>query len=143
MKSVLVILLVVLIVACNSTSNGIAPTDSSYKTVVPETPFINAESYVGTLPCADCEGIDVSLQLNKDSSYNMSSVYKGSSRIDSSNNSFKDTGSWSMKGNDTLYLSGKNHSVKYIKTDTALIQLDGNGNRITGSLANMFILHKK
>ena len=142
MKSVLLILLVILIVSCNSTSNGIASTDSAYKTVVPQTPVINAENYVGTLPCADCEGIDVSLQLNKDSGYIMNSVYKGS-RIDSSNNSFKDTGTWSMKGNDTLYLSNSNHSMKYIKTDTALIQLDGDGNRITGPLANMFILHKK
>ena len=50
------------IASCNSNKNGIASTDSSYKTVVPKTPVINAENYVGTLPCADCEGIDVSLQ---------------------------------------------------------------------------------
>jgi uncharacterized lipoprotein NlpE involved in copper resistance len=131
-----------LIVACNSASDGIASTDSAFKTVVPQTPFINAENYVGTLPCADCEGIDVSLQLNKDSGYIMNSVYKGS-RLDSSNNSFKDTGSWSLHGTDTVYLSAKGNSVKYIKTDSTLTQLDGNGNIITGPLANMFILHKK
>jgi uncharacterized lipoprotein NlpE involved in copper resistance len=138
MKWICNILFFALGLACNSTSDGIASTDSAYKTVVPETPYTNSENYVGSLPCADCEGIDVSLQLNKDSSYIMNSVYK-----DSSNNSVKDIGTWSMKGKDTLYLSNDNHSLIYIKTDTGLIQLDGNGNRITGSLANMYVLHKK
>jgi uncharacterized lipoprotein NlpE involved in copper resistance len=141
MKWICNILFIALIVACNSTSDGIASTDSAYKTVVPATPIINSENYVGTLPCADCESIDVSLQVNKDSSYVMNSVYKGS-RIDSSSNSVKDIGTWSIKG-DTLFLSTNNHSIMYIKTDTALIQLDGNGNRITGTSANMYILHKK
>ena len=142
MKLICNILFIALGIACNSTPDGIASTDSSYKTVVPETPYTNSENYVGTLPCADCEGIDVSLQLNKDSSYITNYVYKGS-RIDSSSNSVKDIGTWSMKGKDTLYLSNDNHSIIYIKTDTELIQLDGNGNRITGSLANMYVLHKK
>src|SRR5690348_9723803 len=107
MRFVILILLIVLITSCNSSSDGIASTDSSFKTVVPETPVIIAENYVGTLPCADCEGIAVSLQLNKDSSYIMNSVYKGS-RVDSSNNSFKDTGRWSMNANDTLILFSTN-----------------------------------
>lgn len=141
MKIISVIFLIALIASCNSNKNGIASTDSAYKTVVPETPFINAENYVGTLPCADCEGIDVSLQLNHDSTYIMNSVYKGS-RVDSSNNHFADTGKWSLQ-NDTLFLSTKNHLLKYIKTDSALIQLDGEGKRITGALAEKFILHKK
>jgi len=129
--------------ACNSSPEGVAATDSAFKTVVPKTAMINAEEYVGTLPCADCEGIDVSLQLNKnDETYIMSSVYKGS-RVDSSNSSFKDTGTWNMHGTDTLILLNKTSSVKYIKTDSTLTQLDGDGNVITGPLANMFILHKK
>jgi uncharacterized lipoprotein NlpE involved in copper resistance len=143
MKTTLLALFIILLAACNSSSTGIAATDSAFKTVVPQTAMIDAEEYTGTLPCADCEGIDVSLQLNKnDNSYIMTSVYKGS-RVDSSNNSFKDTGTWSVQANDTLYLTSKGQSVKYIKTDTALIQLDGNGKKITGPLANNFILHKK
>ncbi len=143
MRTLFVIFLIGLLSACNSSSDGVAATDSAFKTVVPETIIIDAEEYVGRLPCADCEGIDVSLQLNKnDNSYIMNSVYKGS-RVDSSNNSFKDTGTWRMGGADTLILSNKNNPVKYIKTDSTLTQLDGDGNVITGPLANMFILHKK
>lgn len=141
MKIVSVIFIIALLAACNSTTGEIAPTDSAFKTVVPQTPFINAEEYVGTMPCADCEGIDVSLQLNKNSSYVMNYVYKGN-HDDSSSSSFKDTGTWSMHGSDTLYLSGKNQT-KYIKTNSTLTQLDGDGKVITGNSASMFVLHKK
>ena len=143
MKLISIIFLIALIVSCNSNKNGIASTDSSYKTVVPETALIDAENYVGTLPCADCEGIDVSLQLNKDSSFVMNSFYKGT-RGDSADNHLKEIGSWSLHGADTLYLINTNsHLTKYIKTDSTLTQLNGDGKIITGNVASMFILRKK
>lgn len=143
MELICTILFLGLMTACNSSSDNIISTDSNYKTVVPQTSVINAKNYAGTLPCADCEGIDVSLQLSSDSSYLMNSVYKGS-RVNSANNHLKETGKWSMHGTDTLYLSNvNNHSTKYIKTNITLTQLDGDGNVITGPLAAMFVLHKK
>jgi copper homeostasis protein (lipoprotein) len=140
MKKTCAILSIGFMTSCNSASNKIASTDSMLKAVAPGTSA--AAVYAGTLPCGDCEGIDVSLQLNSDSSYFMNSVYKGS-RVDSNRNSFKDTGTWTMHGVDTLILSQKRNAIKYIKTDSTLTQLDGNGNIITGPLADMFILHKK
>ncbi len=143
MKIVYMICLSALLAACDSSSSPIASTDSAYKTVVPNTPVIDAEKYVGTLPCADCEGIDVSLQLNKDSDYILNYVYKGNN-VDSTNSGYKDTGNWSIHGNDTLYLtSSKGGVTKYIKSGTDLVQLDGTGARITGPLADNYILHKK
>ena len=142
MKIFYTIFLTGTVAACNSKPYGIASTDSSHKTVVPETALADTQNYAGTLPCGDCEGIDVSLQLNKDSSYIMNSVYKGS-RVDNNHNSFKDTGTWNMHGTDTLILLQKRSTTKYIKTDSTLTQLDGDGNRITGQLAGYFILHKK
>ena len=143
MKLISTIFLIALIVSCNSNKNGIASTDSSYKTVVPQTPVLSAENYIGSLPCADCEGIDVSLQLNSDSTFIMNSVYKGS-RVDSANNHYNMMGLWRLHNPDTLYLTDANrHLTKYIKTDTALIQLDDDGKIITGPLASMFVLHKK
>ncbi len=139
----LIFLLLIIFTSCNSNKNGIASTDSAFKTVVPQTALVNAENYVGTLPCADCEGIDVSLQLNNDSSFIMDSFYKGT-RGDSTNNHLKETGTWSIHTDDTLYLvNEKQHITKYIKTDSILTQLDGDGKIITGNLAAMFILHKK
>ena len=136
-------LLLIIFTSCSSNENGIASTDSSYKTEVSKTPVVNAENYAGMLPCADCEDIAVSLQLNRDSTFIMNSVYKGS-RVDSLNNHFNEMGSWRLHEPDTLYLVDANrHLTKYIKTDTALIQLDGDGKIITGPLASMFVLHKK
>ncbi|MFT4154926.1 copper resistance protein NlpE [Parafilimonas sp.] len=143
MKKPCFILSASLLAACGSGSDQVAAGGSAFKTEVPKELMTNAEEYTGSLPCADCEGIDVSLQLNKNgNSYIMTSVYRGS-RVDSSNNTFKDTGTWNIHGADTLYLTSEGNSVKYIKSDTALIQLDGSGNRITGPLADKFILHKK
>ena len=143
MKFFCLILFLTLMAACNSSQDNIASTDSSYKTVIPEVPIVNSENYVGTLPCADCEGVDVSLQLNKDSSYILNSFYKGS-RGDSTNNHSKETGAWSIHKADTLYIiNTNNRSTKYIKTDSTLTQLDGEGKVITGHLASMFVLHKK
>ena len=140
MKVIWTILPIGFIASCNSASTKIASADSGLRAVAPE--MSETAVYAGTLPCGDCEGIDVSLQLNPDASYFMNSVYKGS-RVDSNRNSFKDTGTWTMHGADTLILSQRRIAVKYIKTDSTLTQLDGNSNIITGPLADMFILHKK
>jgi uncharacterized lipoprotein NlpE involved in copper resistance len=141
MKILYSILLLFVITSCDSNPSPIAANDSAFKTEVPKTPVIKAENYVGTLPCADCEGIDVTLQLKNDSSYIMNSVYKGS-KVDSSNNHVVDNGTWS-EYNDTIYLSTKGNITKYLKSGSALTQLDNNGNVITGPLADNFILHKK
>ena len=141
MKILFSILIISFIVSCDSNPSPIAANDSAFKTEVPRTPVIKAENYVGTLPCADCEGIDVSLQLKADSNYIMNSVYKGS-RVDSSNNHIVDNGTWSING-DTLILLTKENSTKYIKSGSTLTQLDGNGKIITGPLASDFVLHKK
>ena len=127
--------------SCDSNPSPIAANDSAFKTEVPRTPVIDAENYTGTLPCADCEGIDITLQLKKDSSYIMNSVYKGSS-VDSSNSHIVDNGTWS-EHNDTVYLLTKGNTTKYIKSGSTLTQLDGNGQRITGPTSDAFVLHKK
>mgnify|MGYP001007259216 CR=1 FL=1 len=142
MKKYIIISTLTLLAACggnseNSNDNAASNADNT------STNTSTTETYTGTLPCADCEGIDVSLELNPDSNYVMTSVYKGS-RVDSSNNSFKDSGVWKIYGADTVCLIGKDSSMlTYIKTDSTLTQLDGDKKVITGDIANMFILHKK
>lgn len=142
MKIIYAVIFLVLINACNADSNGSTAGDSTPQTMVLHTPEIISQTYTGTLPCADCVGIDVSLQLNSDSGYVMNSFYKGG-KADSSNNPLKETGIWRLSEKETLYLVTGNHTTKYLKTDSTLTQLDGDGNVITGSLAPMFVLPKK
>lgn len=141
MKQLFFLIAIVSFTACNSDNAGSASSDSATKTGSLMTPVTTAEHYSGTIPCADCEGIDVSIQLNSDSTFIINSVYKGS-RVDSLNNKYKLIGLWRMYG-DTLNLTDANGvHTKYIKTDTALIQLGNDGKLITGPLASMYVLHK-
>jgi len=105
-------------------------------TVAP--PLVMA-SYSGVLPCADCEALEVTLTLNSDSSYRKRSLYMGRTSKGAGSNEFTDTGKWVMNG-DTLLLDSKNAPGKYIKSDSGLVQLDMKGKRITGRLADKYVL---
>lgn len=97
--------------------------------------------YRGLLPCADCEGILMELELNTDLTYELSYQYQGaSSEVIKEKGNFK----WNNSGSK-ITLIGKDQEVnrKYQVGENQLFSLDGDGNRITGELADMFILRKK
>jgi uncharacterized lipoprotein NlpE involved in copper resistance len=94
-------------------------------------------SYSGTLPCADCESQEVTLSLMSDSSYRKRTLYI--QRNVGAGVDLTDTGKWVMKG-DTLLLDIKNAPGQYIKSDSGLVQLDRKGKRITGKLADKYVL---
>lgn len=106
--------------------------DSAMKT--PAAPMVLAV-YSGKLPCADCMEIAVTLDLFSDSSFRKTNVYMGKSAQQVS-----DTGKWMLHG-DTLHLAGS-ESVRYIKNDSGLVQLDQSGKRITGKLAGKYVLRR-
>ncbi len=91
-------------------------------------------SYTGSLPCADCDAQNVSIDLLSDSSYRKKTLYMGKAGKE-----IVDTGKWVMKG-DTLLLDVKNAPGTYIKSDSGLVQLDMKGKRITGKLADKYVL---
>lgn len=92
--------------------------------------------YRGILPCADCEGIQKTIYLNKDQSYRVKSQY-----LSKSDTTFDYSGkfTWNDKGN-TVILDKNNES--YFVGENTLTQLDQDGNKITGSLANNYMLSK-
>jgi heat shock protein HslJ len=95
--------------------------------------------YTGTLPCADCEGIATTITLNKDLTYKISTVYKGKSfKI------YEDAGkfTWNEAGSIVQLEGITNAPNRYLVGENQLIQLDMDGNRITGSLADKYILLK-
>ncbi|WP_276480117.1 copper resistance protein NlpE [Paraflavitalea pollutisoli] len=103
-------------------------------------PLISAV-YSGVLPCADCEGQEVILTLMSDSSYRKRTLYAGKKASGPGSNEFTDTGKWVMQG-DTLVLDIKNAPGRYVKEPESLIQLDQKGQRITGKLADKYVLKK-
>ncbi|TPV34765.1 META domain-containing protein [Paucihalobacter ruber] len=96
-------------------------------------------TYQGTLPCADCEGIATALTLNNDLTFKHQSKYLGKSdSIFVSTGSFK----WNDKGSD-IALTDTDGTVKQFKVgENQLFMLDQEGNRITGDLAEKYILKK-
>jgi len=99
-----------------------------------------AGTYRGTLPCADCEGIKTELILNQDYSYTFKTSYIG--KVDQPS---VETGTfaWNEAGN-TITLSGaKNRPSQYFVAENKVIQLDMDGNKISGSLSENYILKKQ
>ena len=99
-------------------------------------------SYTGILPCPDCPGIKVTLNLMDDNSYQKLTKYlvkKGKKDVET----LDETGRWVMRGKDTVYLMDtKDAPNLYLKTESYLLQLDQQGNRITGPQADNYILMK-
>lgn len=95
--------------------------------------------YNGTLPCADCEGLITSVTLNKDLTYKRITVYKGKD-----GKRFEENGnfSWIKSGSTIMLERNTNLPGYYLVGENQLIQLDMEGNRITGDLAENYMLTK-
>jgi uncharacterized lipoprotein NlpE involved in copper resistance len=98
-----------------------------------------AGTYTGTLPCADCEGIKTEITLDADSSYTKRIKYIGRS-----NRFYEYKGSfvWNSKGNKITLSGIKDSPNQYFVGENSLTQLDMTGKRITGEMADKYILHK-
>jgi len=99
-----------------------------------------AGEYKGVIPCADCEGIETSLTLNMDNSYQLSTTYLGKDATP-----FKQQGSfeWDAKGSVIRLLNQHDGPALYKVGENQLFQLDIEGQLITGDLANNYKLTKQ
>lgn len=99
-------------------------------------------TYEGTLPCADCPGIKTVITLNQDGTYKMTTEYLDKGKGEK----LETTGkySWNDEGSKiTLHSDPEgNHNRKYMVQENRLLQLDLEGNIITGDLADNYILKK-
>ena len=119
----------------NTSTDSILPTgDNSYNALDWE------GTYVGIVPCADCEGIEKTIGLNKENTYTLSSKYLGKKA-----DPIKTTGTftWNKQGTK-ISLSGiENGPSQILVGENKLFLLDMSGNRITGNLAEKYILNKQ
>ena len=110
-------------------------------TVIPDTAHNSqnaldwAGAYRGVIPCADCRGIETVVILNSDGTFTTHFRYLGKGdEVFSKEGRF----TWSATGNivtlagDAQYLVGENH----------LTRLAADGSRITGALADHYVLAK-
>jgi heat shock protein HslJ len=97
-----------------------------------------AGSYHGVLPCADCEGIETVVVLRDDGTYDEFSRYLG----EENNVVFSEAGTftWNDEGN-TVTFEGTEPS-RYFVGENQLIRLALDGTRITGELAQNYVLDR-
>ena len=117
--------------------------DSASSTVSDEHNSQNSLDYLGmykgVLPCADCNGISTNIILSKDLSYEIITVYLGKrEKIHREKGTF----TWNKEGNTIILNEVKNAPNQYFVGENTLIQLDMEGKRITGELANKYVLVK-
>jgi len=95
-------------------------------------------TYFAMMPCADCEGIETTLTLNKDLTYSMTRNYlgKAGAKPDLSKGTFK----WNTEGS-RITLSNQSPSDIQVG-ENQLFHLDMNGNRISGDMADKYRYQK-
>jgi heat shock protein HslJ len=95
--------------------------------------------YFGVLPCADCEGIEITIILDKDQKYKRVTKYLGKDEKE-----FKQEGSftWNKEENQITLMDISNGPSIYFVGENSIIQLDINGEKINGDLANNYVLKK-
>ncbi|MDO9103629.1 MAG: copper resistance protein NlpE [Methylovulum sp.] len=96
--------------------------------------------YYGFVPCPDCNGVKTTLALNKNNSYILITQNVGKSPRE-----FVEKGKFTWGGqSDTIVLTPRNSSTvrQYIVGENTLIQLDNDGNRISGELADRYVLRR-
>jgi heat shock protein HslJ len=92
-------------------------------------------TYTGTLPCADCEGIATALTITSEGKFILQTRYLGKSEeINTQEGRFE----WDNDGN-IIKLSGVEPG-RYQVGEDKLFQLDQEGKRIAGNLAEKYIL---
>lgn len=99
-----------------------------------------AGTYSGVLPCENCEGIDVTLILNKDETFQQKLRYINSSEETESN--FEGSFSWSGEG-DKIILEGVEGYSEYKVGEMFLLPLDENGKELNPVPGNNFQLLKE
>ena len=93
--------------------------------------------YKGTLPAADCPGIEATLTINQDSTFTLKYVY-----IDR-NSSFEDKGTYTIEGS-VLTTKGEDGAITYYKVGEGQVSmLDAEKQPVTGPLAEHYILKKE
>lgn len=94
-------------------------------------------TYRGTVPAADCPGIDVTLMLKADNTFTMNMVYL------ERDTAFDSEGSYSVEG-ATVTLTETDGTVSRLFFEgDSLRMIDGEGNAITGPAADNYILKRE
>jgi copper homeostasis protein (lipoprotein) len=140
-----VLYLILILFACsppkNATSDeaaaGSLPTGDNSRTSL-DWPGI----YRGILPCADCDGLLMEIQLSSDETFMLSRRYLG--KADDASFKTEGTFRWDESGGRiTLYENNQPvNTEQFLVGENKLIKLDSDGKPITGDLSSFYVLNR-
>lgn len=155
-KSALYILMILSILSCKDQkelSYSIENRDTKESGINPQEPqIIDAHTskisldwdgtYSGVLPCADCEGIDTYLTLNKDQTYQLKLRYLGNLEKESKEFISEGKFTWDENGNNITLEETEDGFRKFKVGENFLKPLDKSGKEIEGVKGNNYKLYK-
>ncbi|WFQ78402.1 envelope stress response activation lipoprotein NlpE [Xenorhabdus sp. SF857] len=125
-------ILLALLVAGVFTATGCQNTFVTPDTAVSQEKFQSSDNvFSGVVPCADCAGIETTLQLAKDGTYILGQTYLGAKHQE---NTFFETGHWVIKGKKIILSQQDDQKSYYLMKGENLVMLDINGEPIQSSL---------
>lgn len=140
------VLMAAVLVSCNEkkTTDTTEPKENTEEIPNPD-PAHNAQNsldwfgeYTGTLPCADCEGIEYLVKLTEDNTFEVTTTYQPSG------DSFVEKGNMVWHENGMIIrLSTGNYDQQFKVVENAIIYLDQQGDEIKGDMADLYRLEKK
>ena len=142
-ESLLILAATLAMVSCGGNAQQKAATAGTQQTTAAAPDMHNAETssdylgvYKGTLPAADCPGIETTLTLAPDGSYALHLKY-----IDR-DSEFDEKGAYKVKGN-LLTLTPMDGQPEYYKVEENQVRkLDADKQPVTGALAENYVLKK-
>lgn len=96
-------------------------------------------TYRGVVPCADCEGIETELTLSPDRTYVLKTRYLGKPGAD---RELRGTFVWNDLGSTITLSNNPGGPTQYRVGENVLMQLDLQGEPITGALAPKYRLSR-
>lgn len=102
---------------------------------MPDSPDL-CGTYGGTIPAADCPGIDVTVEIGRDGTFRMVYDYVDRDGV------FESAGRYELRGNRLIAVGDGSDSTIFRMEGDRLRMLDGRGEVITGPLEDMFLLKK-
>lgn len=132
-----------LLASCSGQKKEQTATEQQNETTVQAPDMHNAENaldyqgtYKGTIPAADCPGINVTLTLGNDGTFE--EIYEYIER-----DTFTSKGTYTVKVNTLTTVSETNDTTYYKVEENRLRMLDREQNLIGGELADKYILNKQ
>jgi uncharacterized lipoprotein NlpE involved in copper resistance len=127
--------------ACLSKSGSSSQQTQATTEVNSKTGLDREGTYSGIIPCADCTGIETKISLKGNNAYQISWKY-----LEKDDEVYVNEGTFVWNPTDSIITLGNMDADKYPTMykvgENYLLQLDLNGDVITGEMADKYILRK-